>query len=80
VVNLLPTVGVILFAIGMAGNIYSETHPARQAELNQLKTMAKDMMTAWIGDMLGAEKKGEQPAAKVHLLALRWSISSPPWA
>jgi hypothetical protein len=47
---------------GIVGTVYPRNHPARQAELNQLKIMAKDMMAAWIGDMLGAEKKGEMIA------------------
>lgn len=57
--------GLSLLAVwkfGIVGTVYPRNHPARQAELNQLKTMAKDMMTAWIGDMLGAEKKGEMMA------------------
>lgn len=42
--------------IGMA---YPRIQPARQEELNQLNIMALTMIKMWMGDMLGAEKKGE---------------------
>lgn len=48
--------------LGIVGTVYPRNHPARQAELNQLKSMAEDIMATWIGDMLGAEKKGEMTA------------------
>lgn len=56
--------GLPLLAVklGIIGTVYPRNQPARQAELNQLKTMAKTMMLAWIGDILGAEKKGEMIA------------------
>ena len=48
--------------LGIVGTVYPRNQPARQAELNQLKSMAEDMMATWIGDMLGEEKKGEMIA------------------
>jgi hypothetical protein len=39
--------------------VYPRNHPARQLELNQLKAIAEVMTNGWIGDMLGAEKKGD---------------------
>lgn len=57
--------GLLLLAswkLGIVGTVYPRNQPARQAELNQLKSMAEDMMATWMGDMLGAEKKGEMIA------------------
>lgn len=41
------------------GSAYPRIQPARQDELNQLNAIALTMIKTWIGDMLGAEKKGE---------------------
>jgi hypothetical protein len=45
--------------LGMVGIVYPRSHPAIQLELNQLNAIAEVMTNGWIGDMLGAEKKGD---------------------
>jgi hypothetical protein len=44
---------------GMTGREYPRIQPARQLELNQLNAIAEVMTNGWIGDILGAEKKGD---------------------
>jgi hypothetical protein len=45
--------------LGVVRIVYPRNQPARQLELNQLKAIAEVMTNGWIGDMLGAEKKGD---------------------
>lgn len=44
------------------GISYPTIQPAKQVELSQLKRTAEKTTKAWMGDMLGAAKKGEMMA------------------
>ncbi|KAJ5502235.1 hypothetical protein N7463_005109 [Penicillium fimorum] len=59
VVDLLPTVGVILFAIGMAGNIYSETtlFRLRREEAEKRASKKTDDPTLTGGEARGSHNK-----------------------
>ncbi|OGE50311.1 hypothetical protein PENARI_c017G08646 [Penicillium arizonense] len=65
IVNYIPTVGVILFAIGMAGNIYSETALFRFRREETEKRLAKKSDDAKTGTTAG-ENDGGSSRNKFH--------------